>query len=74
MSCQEKQSKGFPGWLVSEASGSGAQVTISRFVSLSPALGSVLTVQNLLGILCLCPSLARTHVFSLSLSLIQNKL
>ena len=45
-----------------------AQVTLSRFVSSSPVSGSVLTMQNLLGIisLSLCPSL--------SLSLSQNKL
>ena len=34
-----------------------AQVMISQFMSLSPTLGSVLTVQNLLGILSLRLSL-----------------
>ena len=32
-----------------------AQVMISQFRSSSPASSSVLTVQSLLGILCLCP-------------------
>ena len=62
---------GAPGWLshlhirllVS------AQVVISWFVSWSPASGSVLTVQSLLGILSLCPS--PDHALALSLS--QNK-
>ena len=52
------------------------QVMISWFVSSSPVLGSVLTVQILLGILSLLfapPQLALSLSFSLSLSLKINK-
>ena len=52
-----------------------AQVTISQFVGLSPASGSVLTVQSWLQILSpsLCPSAAHTlSLLSVSLSL-KNK-
>ena len=52
-----------------------AQVMISWFVSLSPASGSVLTVQSLLWILCthpLCPSPA--HALTLSLSQMSKHL
>ena len=63
-------SKGAPGWLswLSVQLLISAQVMISRFVSSSPTLGSVLTVQSLLGILALpfCPSPPM-------LSLSQNK-
>ena len=47
------------------------QVVISRFVSLSPGWGSVLTTQSLLGILSLllCLPLPYSHTLSLSLSL-----
>ena len=48
-----------------------AQVMISQFIGSSPASGSVLTAQNQLGILfllSLCPSPARVHVLSRSLS------
>ena len=55
-----------------------AQVMISRFVSLSPRLGSALTVWNLLGILSLSLSLSLPLPCSLmlspSLSLQINKL
>ena len=44
-----------------------AQVMISRFVSLSPALGSALTVQSLFGILSL--PLPHSHMYSCALSL-----
>ena len=43
-----------------------AQVTISQFMGSSPALGSVLTMQSLLGILCLPLSLPLPHSLSLS--------
>ena len=47
-----------------------AQVMISQFMNLSPALGSVLTAQSLklLQILCLL-SLSLPHLHSVSLSL-----
>ena len=48
-----------------------AQVMISWFVSSSPILGSVLTVQNLLGILSLSLSAPPPLIHALSLS--QNK-
>ena len=48
-----------------------AQVMISQFLGPTPALGSVLTVQNLLGVLSLCLSLSLPLPYSLSLS--QNK-
>ena len=55
-----------------------AQVMISGFVSLSPALGSALTVWNLLGILFLSSSLSlplcNSHVLPHSLSKQINKL
>ena len=62
-----------PGWL-SWLSMISAQVMISWFMGSSPALGSVLTVQSLLGVLSLPlsapPLLAHmVHVVSLS----QNK-
>ena len=44
-----------------------AQVVISRFVGLSPAVGSTLLVWSLLGIVPLCPSPTHTHVRGLSL-------
>ena len=72
-------SKGVPRWL-SQSSVRllvSAQVTISRVVSLSPTSGSALTVQYLLGILSLppslCPSPAHARSLALSLSLSQNK-
>ena len=48
-----------------------AQVTIPRLVSLSLMLGSVRTVQSLLGILSLSLPLCPSPLLSLSLS--QNK-
>ena len=62
----ERKLTGVPGWLsrVSIWLLIWAQVTISRFMGSSPALGSVLTVQSLRGIL----SLPLPCVFSLSLS------
>ena len=53
-----------------------AQAMISRFVSSSPALGSLLSAQSLLGILCLPPSLCPSPMpfsHSLFLSQKQNK-
>ena len=47
-----------------------AQVTISRFTGSSPASGSVLTVQSLLGILSLCPS--SPHSLSLKINKLKN--
>ena len=53
-----------------------AQIVISWLVSLSPALGSVLTAQSLLGILSLSPFLSAppqlVHAHSLFLKI--NKL
>ena len=50
-----------------------AQVMISQFVGLSPALVSMLTVQSLLGILSL--SLPLPHSYSISVSISKiNKL
>ena len=46
-----------------------AQVRISRFVSLSPELGSVLTAQSPLGILSVSLSVSLCLCVSLSLSL-----
>ena len=52
-----------------------AQVMILRFVSSSPATGSVLTAWSLLRILCLRLSLPLPHLCSVSLSLLKiNKL
>ena len=48
-----------------------AQVLISQFVNSSPALGSVLRAQSLLGILS--PSLSVSTLLVLSLSLKINK-
>ena len=45
-----------------------AQVMISRLVGLSPASGSALTAQSLLGILSLSPSLSIPPLLSLFLS------
>ena len=50
-----------------------AQVMISWFVSSSPAPGSVLTVQSLLGILSLFLCLSPACCLSLFLYLCQNK-
>ena len=55
-----------------------AQILISRFVSLSPTLGSLLSAQSLLQILCppslsAPPRLEGAHVHSLSLSLSQKE-
>ena len=56
-----------------------AQVVISQLVSLSPALGSLLSVQSLLRTLCLplslpLPRLRSLSLLSLSLSLsLKNK-
>ena len=55
-----------------------AQVMISRFVSSSPALGSPLTAQSLIGILFLSLALVAppplVHALSLSVSLfLKNK-
>ena len=50
-----------------------ARVTISRFVSLSPTPGSVLTGRSLLGILPLFLSLCSSPTCVLSLSLSQKK-
>ena len=73
--CVQTKNKvgGAPGWrsqlsiqlLIS------AQVMVSWLMGSSPALGSVLTVQSLLGILSLSlcpPSLAHMHILSLTLS------
>ena len=51
----KKEKSGAPGWLsgLSVELLASAQVVISWFVSSSPALGSALAVQNLLGILSL---------------------
>ena len=52
-----------------------SQVMISQFVGLSPTSSSALTVQNLLGILSLSPSLSVPPQLVLSLSLSKtNKL
>ena len=67
---------GVPGWLswLSVQLLISAQVTVSWFVGLSPALGSALTTRNLLGFsfssLSLCPFPA--HALSLPLKI--NKL
>ena len=52
-----------------------AQVMISRFVSSSPASGSVLTAQSLepaLNSVCVCLSLCPSPAHILSLSLLQK--
>ena len=49
-----------------------AQVMISQLVSLSPVLGSVLTVQSLLQILCLWSLSAPSPAHTLSLSKINK--
>ena len=56
---------GWPSWLIVWLLIS-VQVMISRFMGLSPALGSALAVQRLLGILSLCLSPAHmcAHSFS----------
>ena len=66
---------GVPGWLsqLSVCLLTSAHVMISQTVGLSPALGSVLTVQNLLGILSLPPRPLSLSC-ALSLSLKINKL
>ena len=55
----KKKTVGTPGWLsrLSVRLLVFAQVMASQFVSLSPALGSILTAQSLLGILSLSLSL-----------------
>ena len=62
---------GAPGWLSGLSSRLlvSAQVMISWFVSLSPALGSARIAPSLLGILSLPLSLPLPHSCSLSLSL-----
>ena len=52
--------------------GSGHELMSSRFVSLSPELGSVLTVQSLLGILYFSLSALPLLVLFLSLSKINK--
>ena len=50
-----------------------AQVMISRFVSLSPVLGSVLTAQSLeVDSDSVSPSLCLSHAHALSLSVSQQ--
>ena len=49
-----------------------AQVMISRFVSSTPTLGSMLTVRGLLGILSFFLSLCPSPIFSLSASLLPS--
>ena len=53
-----------------------AQVMISQFVSLSPTLGSLLSAQSPLLILCLlvCLSLLRSHVCTRELSRSLSKI
>ena len=65
---------GAPGWLspLSIQLLISAQVRISQFMSSSPALGSVLAVQSLLGILSL-PAPPLLHTLSLSLQINLRK-
>ena len=51
-----------------------AQVMISQFVSLSPAIDSVLTAHSLLWILGLPLSLALPHLYSVSLPKIKSNI
>ena len=64
---------GAPGWLslLSFRLLLSAQVMISRFVRSSPASGSVLTLQSLVGILS--PPLSAPHQLMCSVTLSQNK-
>ena len=69
----EKECVGAPGWF-SRSNGQlliSAQVMISRFVSLSPVSGSVLTAWSLLGSLSLPFSLPLPYSLALSLSKIN---
>ena len=66
----KKDHLGAPGWLspFSIRLLVSAQVTISPFMGLSPASGSVLTAWSLLGVLSLSLSLCTSPAVSLSLS------
>ena len=71
MSAKIRNVGGAPGWLsgLSVQLLVSAQVMISRFMASSPASGSVLTAQSLLGILSLSSSPCAPPLLTLSLSL-----
>ena len=73
--CLKPTTSGAPGWLsrVSVRLLILAQVMISQFMSSSPTSGSALTVQTLLWILSLSPSLSVPPPLTCVLSLKINK-